>query len=93
MVDVDSTDALVCPVISIEKSMPKPTKKIYRVSWQVHNLVDGRYYSVRYERLFETEASARKFNERRTAAAELVGLQEPKLTGIPFALTLESEDE
>lgn len=95
MADIDDSVAAVCPVIQLVQKEEKPGTRIYRVTWVVHNFETstGRYHSTRKERFFETEAAAKRFNARRQAAAELLGIMEDRNMGHPMALEVENDEQ
>lgn len=93
MTDIDDSSARVCPIVKMVQPDAKPTMRIYRVTWYVHNYEpsNNRYHSVKKEKFFETEAAAKRFNEIRKEAAELLGIQEDQNAGHPAALEVENE--
>lgn len=95
MVDIDDSSAQICPIIQMVQTETRERKRIFRVTWSVHNFnaQTNTYNTHRKEKFFDTEEAARRFNRRRQDAAELLGLQEAANNGYPVSVEVESDTQ
>lgn len=91
MADVDDSSARICPIVKMVQKETNVGKRIFRVSWVVHNYnpANNMYHTIKKDKFFETEAGAMQFNLIRREAADILGLQEDLNTGHPMAIPVE----